>query len=138
MAKSGKVLVMNDNQEILELFENILTEEGYEVSLHSYSTRELSIVKKLAPTLIIVDQPPTLEKEGWQFLQKLKMDRETSDIPIVLCTTSVKLAMENEGFLNSKGIKVVLKPFDIDDLLEAIDQLLETAKAEKPTKKEEK
>ena len=118
MAK--KILVINDTQEILQLFADILITEGYEVALHSYSTRDIDLVRKVAPDLIISDHPPTDEKQAWQFLQKLKMTRETARIPVVLCTTNSKTIMEGEGHLAAKGVIVVLKPFDIDDLLEAV------------------
>jgi len=116
-----KILVINDTQEILQLFADILTGEGYEVALHSYSTRDIDLVKRVAPDLIISDHPPTDEKQAWQFLQKLKMVRETASIPVVLCTTNSKTVVEGEGHLAAKGVIVVLKPFDIDDLLNAVE-----------------
>ena len=115
-----KILVINDTQEILQLFEEILTGEGYEVVLHSYSTRDVELVKRVLPDLIISDHPPVDEKQAWQFLQKVKMTRETSHIPIVLCTTNSKVVADGEGHLAAKGVLVVLKPFDIDDLLGAV------------------
>jgi DNA-binding response OmpR family regulator len=116
-----KILVINDTQEILQLFADILTAEGYEVALHSYSTRDIDLVKRVAPDLIISDHPPTDEKQAWQFLQKLKMVRETAAIPVVLCTTNSKTVIEGEGHLAAKGVIVVLKPFDIEDLLNAVE-----------------
>lgn len=119
MAK--KILVINDTQEILQLFAEILTGEGYEVALHSYSTRDIELVKRTAPDLIISDHPPTDEKQAWQFLQKLKMTRQTANIPVVLCTTNSKIIIDGEGHLAAKGVIVVLKPFDIQDLLDAVE-----------------
>ncbi len=115
-----KILVINDTQEILQLFAEILIGEGYEVALHSYSTRDIEVVKRAAPDLIISDHPPTEEKQAWQFLQKLKMTRETANIPVVLCTTNSKTIIEGEGHLAAKGVVVVLKPFDIEDLIGAV------------------
>ncbi|HEX2911549.1 MAG TPA: response regulator [Chloroflexia bacterium] len=114
-------MVINDTQEILQLFEEILSTEGYAVSLHSYTTRELELVRKVKPDLIISDHPPTAEKQAWQFLQKMKMSSDLANIPLILCTTSVKTAMEMEGHLASKGVLIVPKPFEIDELLEAVN-----------------
>lgn len=123
------IMVVNDTQEILMLFQEILEGEGYEVSLHSYSNRDLEEVKKVKPDLIISDHPPIADKEkqGWQFIQKLRMSRETELIPIILCTTSVKMAEEAEGHLTEKGVTVVLKPFNIDELLAAVEAMIGTA-----------
>ena len=57
------------------------------------------------------------EGKGWQFLQMLKMDRETRDIP------AVKLVEDLQSHLDAMGVGVVLKPFDIDHLLAEIDKM---------------
>lgn len=116
------IMVINDTQEILELFYDLLTPEGYNVSLHSYSTRELDEVKRVRPDLIVSDHPPFHELKGWQFVQKLKMDRETANIPVIICTTSIKWVRENadEGWLAAKGVGVIPKPFNVDELLNEI------------------
>jgi CheY-like chemotaxis protein len=58
-------------------------------------------------------------------LQKLKMDRATAKIPVVVCTAALQLARELEGHLKEKGVALVLKPFDIDDLLRAVEVALD-------------
>ena len=118
------IMVINDTQEILELFEDILTDAGYRVSLHAYSTRDLADVVRVRPDLIISDHPPLREEQGWQFLQKPKMNRETADIPLIVCTTNTRLIQDNEGWLTSKGVLVIPKPFVIDELLAAVEQVL--------------
>ena len=124
------ILVVNDTQEILALFRDLLTGAGYEVSLHAYGKREIGEVQKIAPDLIISDWPP-LDREvyGWQFVQMLKMTRETAHIPIIVCTTNLRSIQDNQAWMTSKGILVVAKPFDIDDLLSAVEELLGKADA---------
>lgn len=118
---SNHILVMNDTQEILELFKEILTDEGYQVTLHSYSSQELDIVQRANPDLIIADFPPiTREEQGWQFIQKLKMNRATAGIPLIICTTNIRAIRDTEGWLAAKGILVVPKPFELDELLQAV------------------
>jgi CheY-like chemotaxis protein len=119
------VMVFNDSKEILELFHEILTDEGYEVTLDSFGIDDLREVERIKPDLLILDHVVGRERSGWQLLQKLKMRRSTAHIPIVVCTTAIKLAKDMEGYLTSKGVSVVLKPFDIDDLLSAIKKALE-------------
>jgi CheY-like chemotaxis protein len=48
------------------------------------------------------------------------MDRETRDIPIVVCTAAVEQVRELQTHLDEMGVATVLKPFDIDVLLEQI------------------
>jgi DNA-binding response OmpR family regulator len=122
-----RIMVINDTQEILELFEEILREEGYEVVLYSQAIQDMSEIERIKPDLIIVDYIFGGERTGWQLVQKLRMRRATAKIPLIICTAAVKEVREIEGFLRMKGIGLVAKPFDIDDLLEAIKTALQTA-----------
>ncbi len=124
------IVVVNDTQEILALFRDLLTGVGYEVGLRAYGKREIEEVRQIAPDLIISDWPP-LDREvyGWQFIQMLKMTRETAHIPIIVCTTNLRSIQDNQAWMTSKGILVVAKPFDVDELLGAVEELLGKADA---------
>ena len=52
------IMVVNDTEEILDPFREILMNEGYDVSLHAYGKREIGEVKQIAPDLLIADFPP--------------------------------------------------------------------------------
>lgn len=119
-----RIMVVNDTQEILELFREILTDEGHEVVLYSYGIQDLAEVERVQPDLIILDHLIGGEAVGWQMLQKLKMRRSTANIPVIVCTAAVKAVQEMEGFMKAKNVGLVLKPFDIDDLLLAVSQAL--------------
>ncbi len=118
-------LVVNDTQEILDLFRDILNEEGFDAVLSSYAPRELDTVIEIDPDVVILDFMIGEEAHGWQLLQKMKMHRDTSSIPCVVCTGAVQLIRELEGHLMSKNVGVVLKPFDIDDLMTTVRSAME-------------
>jgi len=116
------IMVINDTQEILELFKEILHgEAGYEVSLFSFEPQMLDHVKSVNPDLIISDHVFGEEKIGWQFIQRLKMDRETAGIPVIVCSGAIKELKEIEGYLMQKNVGVLYKPFDIDELLNLVE-----------------
>ncbi len=50
-----RVLVINDTQEILEAFRDILEEEGYEALLYSFAVTNIADIEQLKPDLIILD-----------------------------------------------------------------------------------
>ena len=125
MSRPKCILVVNDTEEILELFRQILHDEaGYDVSLYSYQPHVLDDVKEMNPDLIISDHVFGEEKSGWQFIQRLKMDRETMHIPVIVCSGAVKDLKDIEGYLASKNIGVLYKPFDIDELLDLVERKL--------------
>ena len=118
-----RILVVNDTQEILELFNELLGDLGYEVSMMSFAPNELSRVKQAKPDLVIVDfvLGPE-ERSGWQLIQKIKMDRDTEEIPVIACTAAVQAVREQEGYLTEQGVLVLLKPFSLDQLEVALDK----------------
>src|SRR3712207_876903 len=98
------ILVVNDTPEILELFRELLEGEGYRVSLYSYAFRDLDEIKRAKPDLLILDFIIGGEDHGWQLLQKLKMDRATADLPVIVCTAAVGVVRELEGRLREKNV----------------------------------
>ncbi len=63
-------------------------------------------------------------KHALPFIEKLKMTRDLVYIPLVVCTTSRRTIEEKQSWLVSKGALVVRKPFDIAELLKAIQHQL--------------
>ncbi|NTU79413.1 MAG: response regulator [Chloroflexales bacterium] len=122
-----RIMVVNDTQEILSLFRDILTDEGYEVALYSSAIHDMEEIERVRPQLIILDFVFGHENLGFQMLQKMKMHRGTARIPIIVCTAALQAVREMEGYLQSKGVQVILKPFDVDDLVEAVRRGLTTA-----------
>jgi CheY-like chemotaxis protein len=118
------ILVINDAQEVLDVMRELLEDEGYRVTLHSTAIYDLDRIRAISPDLLVVDHLMGDEEYGWQMIQKLKLDRELCQLPIVVCTAAMKMVEELQGHLKSKNVTVVVKPFDIDDLLNAVSKAL--------------
>jgi CheY-like chemotaxis protein len=114
------ILVVNDTQEVLEVMRELLEDEGYRVTLHSTAIRDLQTIAHICPDLLILDHMMGDEEYGWQLVQKLRLNRDLAGLPVIVCTAAIKMVHQLEGHLKAKGITVVLKPFDIDDLLNAV------------------
>ncbi len=121
---AARIMVVDDTQEILDLFEDLLTDEGYEVVLYSFNIQDMAEVERARPDLLILDLVIGGEETGWQMLQKLRMRRSTAHIPVIVCTAAAKAVQEMEGFLKTKNVGLMLKPFDIDELLAAVKAAL--------------
>ena len=128
MAATGNqkhILVINDTAAILELFVALLEDEGYRVTTDMFSvemTVLLNRVKADRPDLLVLDFMIQDEGKGWQFLQLLKMDPETRDIPVIVCTAAARMVEDLQPHLDNMGVGVVLKPFDIENLLAQINK----------------
>ncbi len=118
------IMVINDDQSILELFRFILESEEYNVTSSLIVYEDVKDVEKLQPDLIILDVRLGYHAEGLLFLQKLKMYPPTKDIPVILCTAALSEMREQEETFRKKGIPVLYKPFDVDELLKLVHQFL--------------
>jgi CheY-like chemotaxis protein len=119
--KGARVLVVNDTQEILELFAEILGDMGLETVPMTYAPRELDRIRDIKPDLIVLDfLMGDGELLGWQLLQKLKMDRKLESVPVVVCTAARNAVIEQQGYLTEQGVVVVLKPFNVDQLEDGV------------------
>jgi CheY-like chemotaxis protein len=127
------ILVVNDTVAILELFTVLLEDEGYRVSTDGFSVElaeMLARVREMQPDLIVLDLVIMEEGKGWQMLQLLRMDRETRDIPVLVCTAASRLVDDLQTHLDTMKVSVVLKPFDIDHLLAVMCKALGEKSAE--------
>jgi CheY-like chemotaxis protein len=114
------ILVVNDTIAILDLFTVLLEDEGYQVSTDGFSVElgeMLARIRVMQPDLIVLDLVIMEEGKGWQLLQLLRMDRETRDIPVIVCSAASRLVDDLQTHLDTMKVTVVLKPFDIDHLL---------------------
>ena len=78
----------------------------------------------LAPSLVVLDMMFGGEDRGWHFLQRLRLDRQAALVPVIVCTAAVRLARDAQDYFQDMGIGIVLKPFDIDDLVATVDRAL--------------
>lgn len=125
--KPAYIYVVNDTSEILDVFRLMFEDEGYRVTTDRFTTALAPIVERIRadrPDLLVLDLLVNGDAAGWQLVQLLKMDRTVRKIPIVICTAAVRTVDELHSHLDKMGIKVVLKPFDVDHLLDVVKAVL--------------
>lgn len=109
-----KILVVDDDVNILEVVDMLLSRNGYEVLTHSTGFNVVDLVKKHAPDLVILDihLPGKL---GSEICKELKTINNLP--PILLFSADTK---EGDAFAVCKADGFIKKPFDIHDFLEVI------------------
>ena len=128
--KGRKILLVDDDRDLVMSIEAYLTARGYAVSkAHNGKEAYASIVAE-RPDLIVLDVMMDYDEEGMVFASALKTDGPTQDIPIVMLS----------GFNAEEGVrdKVIAslmgqdwpaetfmqKPVRLAELLERIEELL--------------
>jgi DNA-binding response OmpR family regulator len=124
----ARIAVVNDDTMFLSMMCDLLAEEGWE----SYSLREADSafeeLRQDPPDLIILDIRLGAPEAGWTVLNLLKLDRATANVPIVVCSAALQDLRAKESYLNDRGVGILVKPFDIDDLYTCVRTTLETGK----------
>lgn len=125
---SRHVLVIDDDQGNLELFREVLEEEGYRVSTTSSPDLEAQSILAFAPDIILLDLRFRDGSDGMAWLTMLKSTTETRHIPVLVCSAAhLQLAAIHDQ-LAAWGCGIVAKPFELDELLTEIHACLaETA-----------
>jgi len=120
-----KIMVIDDNKEVIELVEMILEVEGYKVIGVSNSLDAYNMAVKTKPSLIILDvMMPKMD--GWQVLEKIKENPSTGVIPVILL--SVRAEMEFKKGIETGVEAIMRKPFEPVELIEAVRKILEAEK----------
>lgn len=95
--KSSKILIVDDEQDILELIRHALNKEGYEVHIAINGQQALEKTAKVLPDLILMDvMMPVMD--GMEACRQLKEDPLTQNIPIVFLTARSEEFAELAGF----------------------------------------
>ena len=127
---SSRILVVNDDESLLELYRILLEEEGFEVHTSFSAFEQVTEVEQMHPELIILDAKLGFHNEGLLFLQKLRLYPGTSRIPVFICTAATLDMREQEEILRQKNIPILYKPFDLDELLNLVHQMLAAERVE--------
>ena len=122
MADRRRVLVVDDEPDVLLLCRVNLEFEGYEVLEASDGVEAMSRVRERRPDVILLDvMMPRMD--GWQVLTELKADDALKDIPVVMLTAKVQDQDQIRGW-SSGASEYITKPFSPLSLSQVLDDVL--------------
>jgi CheY-like chemotaxis protein len=117
----GRVLVVDDNDNIRRLIAINLELEGFEVVTARDGIEALELVREAAPDVITIDwKMPRLD--GPQTIARLRADPRTRDLPIAMVTANAQEV--DRAYGESFGVDAYLtKPFDPQALVAMVRRL---------------
>jgi two-component system response regulator MprA len=114
-----RVLIVEDEAEILDLIGDLLALEGYEIHTLSRVPHGLDPIRRVAPSAIVLDlRLPGLG--GVELLQLLSADQQLRRTPVVICTAADDLTEVHRPEFAMLGCEVVHKPFELEDLVGSV------------------
>jgi DNA-binding response OmpR family regulator len=120
--KRGKILVVDDEQDVVELLCMVLSKHGYEPVDARNGMEGLMRAQSEAPDLVLLDI--MMEgMDGWEVLKLLQMEENTRDIPVVILSARVEARDKIRG-LQEGAVHYLTKPFAVKSVLETIEKVL--------------
>jgi DNA-binding response OmpR family regulator len=110
----GKILVVDDEPDILNLVKIILTKDGYEVLTASTISEFYKLFESAPPHLILLDDIMPV-KNGIEICRDLKSNSQTANIPVIIFSASGSTEKRNEAF-EAGAEEFLVKPFSIQEL----------------------
>lgn len=130
MSMPKRILVVDDQQEILELSSTVLSRAGYRVATALSGVEALRLLAQESADLILLDINMP-EMDGWETLRLIRADDELSDVAVVMF--SVKGEVRDKVHSLQEGAAGYLtKPFVVDELVTRVQRVLESTPAEPP------
>jgi len=122
------ILVLDDRQVFLTLMRMLLEDEDYQVSVLQEGKDAVERIREVMPDLVILDLK-LADASGTDILVGLRAQTSTADIPVIVYSAAV---LESEAISNLisgnptryANVTVLQKPFDLDTLLERVQQVV--------------
>jgi CheY-like chemotaxis protein len=116
-----RVVVVNDDQAILDLYRDMLEELDYEpVTMVTYAI-ETERIRAAAPDAVILDLEVGPEASyGVDMARQLREDSRLAAIPIVVCTANADALDGERRAMQAIGVPILLKPFSADQIEAAL------------------
>lgn len=115
---SKKILVVDDEHDIIEFLKTLLEDNDYEVDTADNGLAAMEQVKKTRPDLILLDlQMP--EETGTGFYRKLRDKKDLKDIPVIVVS-----GFSGRNVAVSKSVPVLEKPLDTELVLSEVEKAI--------------
>jgi CheY-like chemotaxis protein len=116
---SGKlVLAIDDDPQVIGLYERYLQNGGYQVVALTDPSKAVERVAELKPFAVTLDiMMPGID--GWQVLTALKTNPTTRDVPVLICS----IIEEQERGFSLGAADYLVKPILEEDMIQALNHL---------------
>lgn len=116
--REKKILLLDDNRDLLLIVQIILKAQGYEVVQASCVNEASQKIKIHRPPLILMDVF-IKEEDGREFCSLLKHSPDTGGIKIIMMSG---IDAENESLFAIGADDFIQKPFNYDELLDKVQR----------------
>lgn len=117
---SKRILVLDDNQDILEIVNEVLSYENFDVCTTSTSADILKVAQDYQPDLVILDYL-LADGNGGEICKRIKADEKLAHVPVIIFSAYLHRDVNYPSF----GCEAVIaKPFDLNELVDKVSMLV--------------
>jgi len=111
-----KILIVDDEQEVAELLDELLTQLGYETTKAYTKTQAAALLKEFNPGIVLLDiRLP--DGDGIDFLKEIKAGQTETEVIMITGLADREIAMEA---LRQGAADYICKPIDLDYLANSV------------------
>lgn len=114
-----KILLLDDNLDIVQIVEEVLSYEGFDVHATIKSTQFLQIAERYQPHLIILDYI-LADGNGGDLCRAIKAHSALRHIPVIIFSAYIHPTI---NLFDYDCDAVIAKPFDLELLLQTVQKL---------------
>lgn len=125
MESSSRVLIIDDQTAIVQLLEEFLSNEGYDVEAITDSVEALRRLQRSpVPDLLVLDLMMP-QVTGWEVLEALRSDPATAEVPVIVLTAAPRQGLVEFTQRSPDRCILLAKPIGLDELLTKIETMLD-------------
>ena len=124
MKNTTKILIIEDEEILVEMYQDKFSEAGFEVFSAPNNDEGLRLAKKEKPDLILLDILLP-DENGIQFLKRIKQFPEISRIPIIAISNYDEIETKSEAYNLGVKLYLIKTQFTPQELLDVAKKYLE-------------
>lgn len=120
-AGSKRILLVDDDNEIIETMRTVLGSKGYEILIARDGNQGLAMAEKESPDLVVLDMMMP-KRSGFLVLERLRRAKKEM-LPVIMITANE--GSRHRAYAEMLGVSEYLrKPFAMDKLVDSVERLL--------------
>ena len=118
------ILILDDEPSFGELLVECLSDEGYAPTYRPIGQTGYRAIAAVHPCLVVADLPAEPPERQWELLTEIWRAPGPARPRVILCSAYVNFLRAHAEELAARGVLIVEKPFELDDILARVAEAL--------------
>lgn len=120
-----RIMIIDGDATVSELLAGVLADEGYHVLRWESGINDATFLHTYTPQLILLDTWVRQRDDGITLLRQVWNDPALANMRVLVCMSDLNVAQRYAPLFEAHGCIIVPKPFDLDQVLAAVEQAVE-------------